>query len=70
VAALCSAVTGCLWCCGEARAGINYTCDPSIEADDAVKSAFLNTALAGLYKSTLTDAIANIYITAGTTREL
>jgi hypothetical protein len=71
VAALCLAVIGCLCCCGEAKAGINYTSDPTIDAaNDAGTSAFLNTALAGPYKSAFANANANTYNTCGTTGEL
>lgn len=71
VAALCLAAFGSLCCCGEAKAGINYTCDPTIDAaNDAGTWAFLNTALAGLYKSPFTNSNANIYTTCGTTGEL
>lgn len=70
VAALCLAVIGSLCCSGEAKAGINYTCDPTIDAaHDAGTYAFLNTALAALYKSAFTNANASIYTTCGTTGE-
>jgi hypothetical protein len=71
VAALRLAVVGSLCYRGEAKAGINCTYDPTIDAaNDAGTYAFLNTALAGLYKSAFTNANANIYTTCGTTGEL
>ena len=70
-AALCLGVIGSLCCRGEAKAGINYTCDPTIDAaNDAATCAFLNTALAGLHKNTFTNTNAGIYTTCGTTGEL
>ena len=67
-AALCLGVIGSLCCRGEAKAGINYTCDPTIDAaHDAGTYAFLNTALAALYKSAFSNANASIYTTCGTT---
>ena len=70
VAAIRLAVIGCLCCCGEAEAGINYTCHPTIDANDAGTCALLNTALSGLRRSNFTNANANIYITDGNLGEL
>jgi hypothetical protein len=70
VATMCLAVIGCLCCCGEAKAGIDYTCDPTIDADDAGSCPLLNTVLAGICERTFTNANANIYITDGNTGEL
>jgi hypothetical protein len=65
VAVMCLVVIGCVGFCGEAGAGITYTCDPSIEANQAGTCNFLNSTLAGLYKSTFTNANANIFIQFG-----
>ena len=64
LSAISLAVLGCLGCCREAEAAINYVCDPSITAPTC---AFLNTTIAGLYSSTFSNADASIYITFGTT---
>jgi len=63
VGATCLTVLGYLGCCGDAEAGINYFCDPSI---DSPTCDFLNTTIAGLYNSTFSNADASIYITYGT----
>jgi hypothetical protein len=71
VAALCLVSIGYLCCCGEAKAGINHSCDTTIDAaNDTGSCAVLNTQLAGLYKSAFRNANANNYTTCGTTGEL
>jgi hypothetical protein len=51
-----------------ASAGITYTCDPTINADNpATTCATPNSTIAGLYNSTFNNANANIYIQSGTT---
>lgn len=47
--------------------GITYTCDPSIDATQAGTCAYLNSAIAGIYNSTFSNANADIYIEYGTT---
>jgi hypothetical protein len=56
---------GAMFLASMARAdSVIYTCDPTI---DAATCTYLNTTVAGLYNSTLTNANADIYITHGTT---
>jgi hypothetical protein len=45
-----------------AHADISYSCDPTIDATQAGTCAYLNGALAGLYKSIFNNATASIYI--------
>jgi hypothetical protein len=47
--------------------GITYTCDPNIDATQAGTCAYLNSAIAGIYNSTFSNANASIYVDYGTT---
>jgi uncharacterized protein (TIGR03437 family) len=49
-----------------AAGGVSYTCDATINAVAGV-CTFLNGTIAGLYSNNFTDAVANIYITFGST---
>jgi hypothetical protein len=47
--------------------GIQYTCDPTIDAAQAGTCAYLNSIVSGLYGSAFSNANANIYIQMGIT---
>lgn len=50
-----------------ALAGLTYTCNPNIDAKVAGTCAYLNSAIAGLYNSTFSNANASIYMQYGNT---